>query len=154
MRLLTHINRRYSRQLALHLLLAFALSVLSLTAPAQAQGTPMDDLLGTEWLLEDLGGSGVIDNARATLAFPERGKVTGNGSCNRFFGSVEFTGDLVSFGNMGATRMQCADAVSDQEQRYLAALQAAYRMSSDGAFLFVHSKSFEKPLRFTKLEKP
>lgn len=113
----------------------------------------MLDLIGTEWLLEDLGGSGVIDNAQATISFPEQGKVTGNGSCNKFFASVEITGELVSFGNIGATRMQCAEAVSDQELRYLSALETADRLSADGVFLFVHSKALEKPLRFTQIKK-
>jgi hypothetical protein len=34
-------------------------------------------LAGSEWLLEDLGGLGVIDNIQATLTFPEAGKVAG-----------------------------------------------------------------------------
>ncbi len=111
----------------------------------------MPDVIGTEWLLEDLGGSGVIDNVRATLAFPALGKAAGHGSCNRFFASVELNGERVSFGKMASTHMQCADAVSDQEQRYLTALQAADRISFDGTFLFVYTKSADKPLRFTKL---
>jgi heat shock protein HslJ len=150
------INQRWWYQTTLHLLsaLAFAFGAMGSTASAQTQEAPLLDLLGTEWLLEDLGGSGVIDNAQATLSFPERGKVAGNGSCNQFFGSVEITGDLVSFGTIGATRMQCADAVSDQELRYLTALQAADRMSVDGLYLLVHSKSLEKPLRFTRLQNP
>jgi heat shock protein HslJ len=151
-----HIGQSCWCRTSLHLLSALALAVGAVisTAQAQNQGASLLDLLGTEWLLEDLGGSGVIDNAQATLSFPERGKVAGSGSCNRFFGSVEIIGDLVSFGPIGATRMQCAEAVSDQEQRYLAALQTADRMSVDGLHLFVHSKSLAKPLRFTKLQKP
>src|SRR6201981_29052 len=42
-------------------------------------------LTGTEWLLEDLSGAGVIDNIQAMLTFPEAGKTAGKGSCNRFF---------------------------------------------------------------------
>jgi heat shock protein HslJ len=116
--------------------------VLISTAPAQTQKS-LFGLAGDEWLLEDLGGTGVIDNAHATLFFPEPGKVTGNGSCNRFFAPVEITGDLVRFGTIGATRKQCADAVSDQEVRYLTALESADRMSLDGEYLFLHSKSLE-----------
>ncbi len=114
----------------------------------------MVDLIRTEWLLEDLGSSGVLDSAQPTLAFSEPGKVTGMGSCNHFFASVEIKGDLISFGPIGATRMQCVDAVSDQEGRYLAALAAADRVSVQGPYLFIHSKSLEKPLRFTRLQKP
>jgi heat shock protein HslJ len=150
------INQRWWCRTALNLLsaLAFAFAGLISTVPGRAQRATMLELLGTEWLLEDLGGAGVIDNAQAMLSFPEGGKFTGNGSCNHFFGSVEITGDLVAFGTIGATRMQCAEAVSDQEQRYLAALETADRMSVDGFYLFVHSKLLEKPLRFTRLQKP
>ena len=42
-----------------------------------AQPGPTLNLLGSEWLLEDLGGSGVLDRVQATLAFPESGKVAG-----------------------------------------------------------------------------
>ncbi len=44
------------------------------------------NLNGSEWLLEDFAGSGVMGNVQATLAFPESGKVSGKASCNRFFG--------------------------------------------------------------------
>jgi heat shock protein HslJ len=150
------INQTLPRAASLRILsvLVFASMLPILAPPTQAQGAPMRDLLGTEWLLEDLGGSGVIDNARATLLFQERGQVTGNGSCNNFFASVEIAGDLISFGAIGATYKQCADAVSDQEGRYLTALEFADRMSFDGDYLLVHSKSLEKPLRFARLQKP
>jgi len=39
-------------------------------------------LVGTEWMLADLAGTPVIANSKASLAFPEAGRVAGNGSCN------------------------------------------------------------------------
>jgi heat shock protein HslJ len=113
----------------------------------------MRDLTGTEWLLKDLGGSGVIDNAKATLTFPKPEEVSGMGSCNHFFGSAEIKGHRIHISKIGATRMQCADAVSDQEQRYLKALEAAERIDRDGRYLLVHSKALKKPLRFTQIQK-
>ena len=43
-------------------------------AASASQGAPSLNLIGSEWLLEDLGGSGVLDSVQATLAFqkPER----------------------------------------------------------------------------------
>ncbi len=76
---------------------------------------------------EGPGGGGVIDNAQATLAFPEAEKVSGNGSCNRFFGPVKIEGDLIQVGPLGSTRMACPQAVMHQETKYLNALQAAER---------------------------
>jgi heat shock protein HslJ len=75
------------------------------------------DLTGTEWLLEDLGGAGVMDNIQTTLTFPEAGKIAGNGSCNRFFGPAEISGSAIKLGPLGSTRMACPEAVMNQERR-------------------------------------
>jgi heat shock protein HslJ len=108
------------------------------------------NLAGSEWLLEDLAGSGVIDNVQATLAFPEAGKVSGKGSCNRFFGAAEIAGDAIKLGPLGTTRMACPEAVMNQETKYLNALQAAERFEWKDPYLLLHSKGIEKPLRFTR----
>jgi len=108
-------------------------------------------LAGTEWLLEDLGGAGVIDNIQATLTFPEAGKTAGKGSCNRFFGPAEITGSAIKLGPLGTTRMACPEAVMNQEKKYLDALQAAERFEWKPPYLLIYCKSFEKPLRFTRI---
>jgi heat shock protein HslJ len=56
----------------------------------------------------------------------------------------------MTFGPLGSTRMACAEAVMNQESRYLAALAGAERYSIDGSVLLVHTKDLPKPLRFTK----
>jgi heat shock protein HslJ len=118
--------------------------------------TPAFRLTGSEWLLEDLGGSGVIDNVQATLAFPEAGRVSGNSSCNRFFGSARVSGNALKLGPLGSTRRACPEAVMNQETKYLNALQAAERFEWKDPYLFLYRKGLEKPLRFTrkKAEKP
>jgi hypothetical protein len=70
------------------------------TQPVPPNASPLSPT-GSEWLLEDLGGSGVIDHIQATLAFPEAGKVAGNGSCNRFFGPAKVSGDAIKLGSSG-----------------------------------------------------
>jgi heat shock protein HslJ len=109
-----------------------------------------DTLWGTAWRLENLAGAGVLDRVEATLAFPETGRAAGNGSCNRFFGSVEIAGDSIGFGPLGSTRMACAEPVSLQEAKYLAALQAAERFALAGPTLLIYSKGIEQPLRFAR----
>jgi heat shock protein HslJ len=110
------------------------------------------DLLKTEWRLEDLGGKGVLDRVQATLAFPEQNKVAGNGSCNRFFGSVELKGETIRFGQLASTLMACSsDAVSKQESTYLGALKNAERLSLEGPWLLIYSKGLDKPLRFSQI---
>lgn len=123
---------------------------LKRAADGSAGGT--SGLSGTAWRLEDLGGAGVLDRAEATLEFPEAGRVAGSGSCNRFFGSVEISGESIRFGQMGSTRMACPEAVGMQEDKYLKALQDAERYTLDGPMLLVYSKGMEKPLRFMRKE--
>ena len=118
--------------------------------PKSAQAVPFS-LIGSEWLLEDLAGSGMMDGIQATLTFPETGKIAGNGSCNRFFGSAEISGDTIKLGPLASTRMACPDPVMNQEMKYLAALQAAERFEWKDPNLLIYCKGFEKPLRFTRL---
>ena len=108
-------------------------------------------LPGSEWLLVDLAGGGVLDQVQATLTFLEAGKVGGNGSCNRFFGTAEIHGESIKFGPLGATRMACPEAVMNQETKYLRALQAAERFALKDPYLAIYCKGFEKPLRFTRM---
>jgi heat shock protein HslJ len=108
-------------------------------------------LVGTEWDLEDLGGAGVLENVEATLTFPEAGKAAGDGSCNRFFGAVEISGDSIHFGPLASTRMACPDAVANQEARYLKALEGAERFTREGPHLMIYCKGMDKPLRFTEV---
>jgi len=107
-------------------------------------------LLGTEWILEDLGGAGMLDRVQATLAFPEAGRVAGSSSCNRFAGSVEVGNGTIRFGQLASTRRACVPAVMDQEGKYLKALEGAERVAMEGPYLLIYSKGLEKPLRFTR----
>lgn len=107
-------------------------------------------LVGSEWLLEDLAGGGVVDRVQATLDLSAAGRVSGNGSCNRFMGSVEIHGTAVKFGRLASTRRACPPAVMDQESKYLKALEAADRLEAMGSYLLLHCKGYDKPLRFTR----
>ena len=106
-------------------------------------------LAGTRWRLEKLGDQPAIPGVEATMEFPEEGKVAGRGSCNRFFGTVEISGESIKFGPLASTKMACLDdATSTQETRYLEALAAAERFSFDGPALLIHSRGGGAPLRF------
>ena len=118
--------------------------------PVTAQTAPFS-LSGSEWLLEDLGGSGVIDNIQATLTFPEAGRIAGNASCNRFSGAAQVSGDRVKLGPLASTRMACPEAVMNQETKYLNALHAADRFEWKDPDLSIYCKGFDKPLRFTQM---
>src|ERR1700759_3192201 len=108
------------------------------------------NLSGTDWKLEDLGGA-AADHGDATLSFPEPGKIAGNGSCNRFFGSAEINGDAIKLGGIGSTRMACPEPIMAQESKYLEALQAAERFEWKDPYLLVYCRGLDKPLRFTRM---
>jgi heat shock protein HslJ len=107
-------------------------------------------LAGTKWRLEDLAGKGVVDRVQATLEFSSDSAVSGNGSCNRFRGPVTVSGNSISFGALAATRMFCGEAVMNQENDYLAALDAAERWEIKEPFLFIYTAGRPEPLRFVR----
>jgi heat shock protein HslJ len=121
--------------------LAACASVGKVAAPA-----PAVDLWGSEWRLEDLDGRAVLDNTQPGLAFPEPDTAAGNGSCNRFFGTVEVKGEAVKFGKLATTRRLCPEAVAGQEAEYLQALENAGQIRQDGEQLLIVSQLQGKPL--------
>ncbi len=122
----------------------------SANPPKTAAATQVS-LPGTEWVLTDLAGTPALPGGKATLAFPEAGRVAGNGSCNRFTGSVVISGDTLKMGPLASTRMACVDNdVSKQEDAYFKALNAATRYAYQDPYLLIYAEGFDKPLRFTR----
>jgi heat shock protein HslJ len=120
-------------------------------APKASAPTARFSLVGTAWNLVDLAGTPVIANSKASLAFPEVGLVAGNGSCNRFTGSVTTSGDTLKFGPLASTRMACMDGgVSAQEDAYLKALGAATHCQYQDPDLLIFATGYDKPLRFRR----
>lgn len=120
---------------------------------ASAPAEPSPPSLAGVWVLEDIGGTGVIDNARATLEFRDSARVAGRGSCNHFSGSVTVSGSTIAFSPLASTRMACAEAVMNQETRYFKALADAERYAIEGTSLLIYATGMERPLRFTR-QKP
>ncbi len=114
------------------------------------RGSP-PGLQGSAWRLEDLGGTPAAAGVEATLEFPEPGRLSGNGSCNRFFADVELAGEAISLGPVGSTRMACVEPAATQEARYLETLQKARRITVEGATLLIYFDGAELPLRFVRL---
>ncbi len=104
-------------------ILSLALSACASLPGARAEGGQAPDLKGTAWVLVEIGGQPVVENSLPTLNFSE-GALGGNGSCNTFGGDYTQDGDKLTVGPLFSTMMYC-EGVSDQEQAYLAALQAA-----------------------------
>jgi len=103
------------------------------------------------WLLEDLGGRGVMDMVQTTLVFDGEGRVSGSGGCNRYTGSYTYGDGELTFGPLAGTKMMCPEAVMDQEDRFLEALAAIDRVAVDGPFLLIYAGDSLAPLRFTRM---
>ncbi|WP_158523530.1 META domain-containing protein [Candidatus Enterovibrio escicola] len=72
-------------------------------------------ILGT-WEVKYIMGLPVIDSSHATLNFSEDNKVTGNNSCNNFFGKYSVEGNKVKLihASVGSTKMMCIEALMRQ----------------------------------------
>jgi heat shock protein HslJ/uncharacterized lipoprotein YbaY len=100
-------------------------------------GLPASLLTGGEWVVEDIGGKGIIDRSRATLNFGEDGRVTGRASCNTYGASWKLSGEGFTIGKGQATLMACSPALDNQEREFLRLLEAVQRfdISDDGALV-------------------
>ncbi len=104
------------------------------------------------WIVEDIGGRGVIDNARTTIGFVGEGRVSGSGGCNRFRGPAKIEARSVLIGPLAATKKACAPALMDQEGKFFSALEAARSYKFDGAFLGFFGEDGAELLRLTRTE--
>ncbi|WP_417517343.1 META domain-containing protein [Marinobacter sp.] len=91
------------------------------TPEATNDDVTMENLInGGEWIVEDIGGKGIIDSSRVSIVFMEGNKVGGSSSCNRYSGEYQLNGSRFTVGdNMASTRMACAPGLMDQEESFL-----------------------------------
>ena len=115
------------------LLALLVLSLLVLTACTTGTSACED----IDWVLESYGEEGylklALEGNEPTARFDSaEGEVTGSAGCNHYFGAYEINGDKLSIGAVGHTEMWC-EGLMDQEQEYLAILQAAesYQITGD-----------------------
>src|SRR6476661_6283139 len=105
-------------------------------------------LVETQWALEEMGGKPAIEHSRATLFFLEGGRASSNGSCNRFTGTAEVTGDPLKLGPLASTWMMCEPAASEQESAYFKALAAAQSLEKKDGKLLMHVSGSDALLKF------
>jgi heat shock protein HslJ len=90
-------------------------------------GTAGALLQGGEWVVEEIAGVPVVPDSRVTLNFLPDGRVAGSGGCNRYTATYTVTGEGMTIGAAATTRMACAQALMDQEQRFLEMLRTVVR---------------------------
>lgn len=99
-------------------------------------GEPMSLVLG-EWTIAGIDGKPPVAESTPTLAFDAEGKVSGNGSCNRFFGSYTLTGEGLTVGEVGSSMMMCDEPLMDQERVMFDILAgvARFEIGTDGVLI-------------------
>lgn len=92
-------------------------------------------LIGGEWIVQDVDGGGVIDNARGTLIFGSDGRVAGRAFCNQYSARYAVSGTTLTIAQAAATKMACVPALMMLEDKFLSALSAVrgYSIGPDGA---------------------
>ena len=97
-------------------------------------------LAGTSWIVNGYNNGrqavvSVLNGSELTMEFSADGRVAGYAGCNRYTGSFEQDGKMLSFGPSAATRRMCIEpeGVMEQEQQFLKALEtvATARQEAD-----------------------
>lgn len=104
---------------------------------ADASGQPPRDLTVREWVVERIGGRGVVDSSRTTLTFDAQGQIAGRAGCNRYTGGYRLQGAAFEVRGVATTRMACVPALMEQERRFLALLGQVERwqIQPDGSLV-------------------
>ncbi len=116
---------------------------------AQVTLKPDVTLENTYWKLVELNGAAVVPGEGRELHMILRGddQVGGYAGCNQFTGSVTVTGDGLSFGPIASTRRMC-QAVMEQEDGFLQALEDAQRFRISGEDLAIENAAGDITMRF------
>lgn len=113
------------------------LGFVVLAACAGAGAPKASALLGPEWVIEDIGGRGIVDNSVATLRFEEGGRSGGKGSCNTYGAGYQVDGEKITFEQPFSTMMACEEALMNQERALfdLLPLVTRFDIADDGALI-------------------
>lgn len=79
-------------------------------------------LLRGEWLIYEIGGRAIVAKSQPSIDFGPDGKLSGNGSCNRYFGPYALTGEGLKISDLASSRMACDQPLMEQEALLLKSL--------------------------------
>lgn len=96
-------------------LIASACAALALAGCASKPVPEAEQTYRVEWI----GERPLIDYSHVTLTLDGNGRAYGSAGCNHWFASYTLDGDKLTFGPAGSTRKMCADALMEQEGRFL-----------------------------------
>ena len=108
----------------------FGLVIGAVLALSACSASGANDLEGTNWKLDSIGG--VAAAHTATLSFAD-GKITGNAGCNSFGGGYKVDGSKITISEpIASTLMACENDVMDLETKYLTVLQSEPTFAKSG----------------------
>lgn len=109
--------------------LVFALSAGLLLSACQAGGGIPENsaLLAGTWQLETIGGQPVVAQSQASLVFTSS-ELSGNASCNRFFGTYQYSDGVLTIPQLASTKMMCGPSIMAQENDVLTSLSQALQV--------------------------
>ena len=98
-------------------------------------GEPASLLHGPEWMVTTIDGAPLVAGSEVTIAFTPQGGVAGKGSCNRYTGTMQLSGEAITMGPIASTMMACVEPLMDQEQHFLGVLAEvrSFAIAPDGA---------------------
>ena len=105
---------------------------------------PTEELQQHTWKLVEIDINGTLQpvppECLITLQFGEESRVYGKSACNRYFSTCTIDVDdfHLHFGNTGATRMMCPEALMALENAYFAAMQhvESYQLQAEQLLLY------------------
>lgn len=99
-------------------------------------------LLRGDWRIEEIGGAAIVADSAPALAFDAKRGISGNASCNRFFGQFALTGEGLRLSDIGMSMMMCEDPIFKQERALLTAFDEVrgFRIDSAGRLLLIGDK--------------
>ena len=134
--------------------LMFAFFLIVACSQTERLRISIEEFNSTDWVLEEIDGSAVIDRVQSTLRFQGNDGIVGWGGCNRYFATIRSGFKFFEVGPISSTRRICPAVVMNQEEGFFAALQKARSIRMQGANLVIDSAAAEKPLKFGRLKKP
>lgn len=98
--------------------LLFGLSACQSTDVAKQDTVPLQG----SWHIEAIQGQPTVDYSPAQITFDAEGKISGNNSCNNFFGQYSQQEQELKIIPGGSTMKACVDALMQQEHKVMQAL--------------------------------
>ncbi len=99
-------------------------------------GEPAALLIG-DWMISAIDGKPPVPHSTPNIAFDAEGRLSGGGSCNRFFGSYALSGEGLTIAETGSSMMACDAPLMTQERAILDILEGVgrFEIGADGGLI-------------------